>query len=596
MRVKLYMEDWMMTMGMVGLYRLLQDDIEPTPFGFSFDTEVLKKLPECFFNYMIKEYSIAERDKKIMEDNLKYARNEKYFKSNLQQIRKRMSEQQKKVEKYFPEEAKRLRNIVDAVKAIKKPDEYQLLTEQVQQYYDLMKSKKINEKLTINYFKKEIMSDPFFGQPSFLNVIHNAKSKQEQINLFYRDYVEPVLLEANLREIVENETNVDSVFDFLKENNHYQPFRGLLRAVKNKKTVAEIKAYLQEEMPQCAMIDGWFATSNFEEMIFSPLALSKEKAQNFNWNLQKNQPVPLSSLAKLVLFLAPVGVVFYNRKDGFDSQGEYRTYSGFVMSDDTFPEIVKKNETYRIKKKNEDPFDVVVHDLLQHTRDRAGKVMDTLLFIEVHSNYQSKKTLLDYYHMPNYIAYYFKRYGDNLRKIWNKEYREAFTRTALQGIEPISVVFRYLQAIIKRSEDGFSGFIAARELNRIQFLKKGVGDVQNADKKVYVIFKQGQEIRNKLIAERELRAAKTSRYTAEVSKKVNAIAYRLLNAAKAGNVKSFMDTLFRIHMAAEKEVSPIFLNALHEQELKFETVASAFIAGLLSADYQKELGKGASAQ
>ncbi len=596
MKIQLYMEDWMVTMGMVGVHRILQDDVELNPFGLSFEIEVLKTLPERFFDYMVKEYSVAERDKRIMEDNLEYAKNEKYFKSRLQQIRKRMSDQLKKVEKYFGEEADELRNIVNKVKEIQKPDQYQILAEQIHKYYNLMSAKKIDGKLTTNYFKATIMS-PFFGQVSFLNVVNNAKNKQEHIDLFYRDYVEPVLLEARFLELLEKQMDVENILDYLKNNNHYKPFKGILRDIKKKETIAEIKIYLQEEIPKCTLIDGWFATSNFEEMTFSPLALSKKDALNFNWNLQKNQPVPLSSLAKLVLFLAPAGVVFYNRKDGFGSQGVNRQYSGFVMSNDPFPEIIKKNETYRIKKKNEDPFNIVVHDLLQDTRERAGKVTETLLFIEVHSNYQSKKTLLDYYHMPNYLAYYFKQYGDEIGKIRSRDYREAFTRSALKGIEPKSVVFHYLRSVIERNQDGYGGFIAARELNRIQFLKRGVRNLQNEDKKVYVIFKQGQEIRNKLIAERESQAAKASgEYKAGGSKKVNAIAYRLLNAAKAGNEKSFMDTLFRIHMAAEKEVSPIFLNALHEKDLKFETVSSAFIAGLLSAGYKKDTEKGVANQ
>ena len=62
MKIQLYMEDWMITMGMVGLHRILGDDIELNPFGLSFETEILKTLPGRFFDYMIKEYSVAERD------------------------------------------------------------------------------------------------------------------------------------------------------------------------------------------------------------------------------------------------------------------------------------------------------------------------------------------------------------------------------------------------------------------------------------------------------------------------------------------------------------------------------------------------------
>ncbi len=49
-----------------------------------------------------------------------------------------------------------------------------------------------------------------------------------------------------------------------------------------------------------------------------------------------------------------------------------------------------------------------------------------------------------------------------------------------------------------------------------------------------------------------------------------------------------MDTLLRIYMSADRPISPIFLNALHERDLDFATVANAFIAGLLANQYKEE--------
>ncbi len=322
-------------------------------------------------------------------------------------------------------------------------------------------------------------------------------------------------------------------------------------------------------------------------MMFSPLGVTG-KAFNFNWNLESKQPVPLSVLAKLILFLIPAGVVFYSRKDGFGGQGKYRTYAGFVMSDQPFTEIWRMNASFKIKKKDNNPFNEVVCSLLQDTKQRARYVINQLFFLEIHSDYDSKKTLLDYYHMPPYIAEYFQKYGDKLRTIYPRELREAFTRSALKGIDPQEIVFRCLQLSIRQNSSGIGGYIAARELNRIKSLKKGVRDMSKEDKRVYVVFKQGQDLRDKLIKEGKDRAASSEVYTASGSKKINAIAYRLLNAAKTGSKKSFMDTLLRIHMAANQEVSSIFLNVLHEKDLSFEVVSSAFIAGLLSEDYKEQ--------
>ncbi len=154
---------------------------------------------------------------------------------------------------------------------------------------------------------------------------------------------------------------------------------------------------------------------------------------------------------------------------------------------------------------------------------------------------------------------------------------------ALKGIEPKIEVLNYLRRVIERRTHGFGTLVATRELNRIQKLKKGVTDMSKEDKKVYVVFREGQKIRENYLRASDNRATSSDgEYTASGDKKIYSIAYRLLNATKAGNKEGFMDTLFRIHMTAGEQVSSIFLNALHEKDLKFETVASAFISGLLS--------------
>lgn len=589
MRVNIYAEDWMICMGMVGLKRLLKDDIELTKFGLSFDIDVLEKLPEIFFEYMINEFDIAERDYERIKDNFKYAGNEERFQQGLEQIKRTMVIQLKKVTRDFKDQPPEveLREIIENVKLIKKFKQYGLLEEYIEEYYRIMKTQDINEKLTMNYFKTVIMK-PFYGQPSFLNVSKNDFTKEEQMDLFFEDYVKPVILEAKFQEQLSANQEPESIKDFLQENNDYKPFYGILRAIKKKETLEEIQGYIAD-LPRCTFIDGQLATTNFEEMMFSPLGVTG-KAFNFNWDLESRQPVPLSVLAKLILFLVPTGVAFYNRKDGFGGQGEYRTYAGFVMSDQPFTEIYRMNNSFKIKKKDDNPFDEVVYSLLQDTQQRAKYVINQLFFLEIFSEYQTKKTLLDYYHMPPYIAEYFQKYGDKLRAIRPRELREAFTRSALKGIDPQEIVFRCLQVSIRRNSSGIGGYIAARELNRIQALKKGVRNMSKEDKRVYVVFKQGQELRDKLIKAGEDRAASSEVYTASSGKKINAIAYRLLNAAKAGSKKNFMDTLFRIHMAADQKISSIFLNVLHEKDLTFEVVSSAFIAGLLSEDYREQEG------
>ncbi|KHF31304.1 hypothetical protein LR68_00253 [Anoxybacillus sp. BCO1] len=175
-----------------------------------------------------------------------------------------------------------------------------------------------------------------------------------------------------------------------------------------------------------------------------------------------------------------------------------------------------------------------------------------------------------------YLAHYFKQYADGLDSIKPYDYREQFVQYVLRGADPIHVIYHYLRDCIKNERSTNGPYIAVRERNRILQFKKGVRDMATTDKKVSALFMQGREIRDAIIR------------SSGSEKKVTSIAYRLLNAAKAGNRKSFMDTLLRIYMSADRPISPIFLNALHERDLDFATVANAFIAGLLANQYKEE--------
>jgi len=73
--------------------------------------------------------------------------------------------------------------------------------------------------------------------------------------------------------------------------------------------------------------------------------------------------------------------------------------------------------------------------------------------------------------------------------------------------------------------------------------------------------------------------------------KIDGIAYRLLNAAKVRNKKDFMDIVLRLFMSCEKSVPTVFLDVMAEKELDFESIAYAFISGLISEKYEANTGE-----
>ncbi|MEK4608326.1 MULTISPECIES: hypothetical protein [Geobacillus] len=592
MRIELRMGEWMVTMGLVGLYRVFEyglenrlidqqykNSIRIVPQGLELETGVLPLLPRAYFHYLLDEYSTAKRTRERLLSYLGQAKKENLFSTALANIKKTITDTGKKIQQYFPDEP--ISPLLEALKSIKKPEQIEQLEQCIAEFQQLLSKEAINEKLTLNYFKAAVLKS-FFGQVSFLNVSKNHLDLEGHIEQFQADYIVPVQRDLQLEQILRSASAEKDVLRFLDEHVEYEPFKALKRAWKKKPL-----PQMQEELKlvyECMLFPGRIAFYNFEEMIFSPIGITS-KAFNFNWDLQDKQPKPISSLAKLVLFFAPAGAAIYLKKEGLQDQTEYRMYAGFVQSDAPFPEILQKNNHLKQMKQQKDPFDRIVSKLVQSVTKEASYVVDHLFFLEFSSDYDSKKTHLHYYHLPLYLARYFVEYPGKLDYV-HYDYREQFIQDVLRGADPARVIYQYLRDCIENGRSHIGPYIAIRERSRIMQLKRGGKEMEKTDKRVYALYRCGQEIRKAL---EQAGSPKTAdRYSASPSKKISAIAYRLLNAAKAGDRKSFLDTLFRLHMSADQPISPLFLNALHERDLDFPAVANAFIAGLLSQEGQGE--------
>ncbi|MBS2769938.1 type I-B CRISPR-associated protein Cas8b1/Cst1 [Anoxybacillus rupiensis] len=584
MKVELRMGEWMINMGLVGLYRvfeygqkqgIIHDEYKNSmviqPWGIELDTNVLPQLPRAYFLYLLDEYSVARRESEKLDTYMEQAKKEEQFKNAVSSIKKTM-EIGKKVLKYYPN--KELEHILEKMKQIKKYEQFEILTDCVRSFKEVLHEPEVNEKLTFNYFKAAILQ-AFFGQVSFLNVSKTNLNLEGHIEEFQKSYIAPVVCDLGLERVLNQATSSEEVHTFLDQHKDYTVFKQWKRGWK-KKDIAQIREDVKTKLNHCLFFHEHIAFYNFEEMVFSPIGVAKDKAFNFSWHFQDDQPKPLSSLAKMVLFFAPIGVAVYFKNEGVNEQTERRLYAGFVQTDAAFSEILQKNNHFKQLKKQKEPFNKIVSQLIQGIQKESDYVVEHLFFLEFFSEYSSKKTHLHYYHLPMYLAHYFKRYANKLDYIKPYDYREHFVQHVLRGADPIYVIYHYLRDCIKNGKSTIGPYIAVRERNRIMQFKKGVKDMTAADKRVSALFLQGKEIREAMIQ------------SSGSDKKVTSIAYRLLNAAKAGNKKSFMDTLFRVYMSVDRPIAPIFLNALHERDLDFATVANAFISGLLAGQYKEE--------
>ncbi|MNW30092.1 hypothetical protein D3C74_69670 [compost metagenome] len=626
----------MLTAGLIGLTRIFDpyeqgthDDLPPIAHrtGITLTEEHIEQFPERYIRWLIREYSIVKRDVSRMQWSLEQLNrslgnldNDSDQKRQLtpkiqdtaKQIRKSINEQVKKVEKYFPKttEHQNLVLLLQQLDTLSKNKDAYLYADQiqqsVQQYEKIMSTPMINEKLTLNYVKAVILG-VFFGQASILQPVFNSKSIEQHIEQLNKDFALPALRELQLYDALNRHSSDSDIVHVLEEYSEtYKPFKDWLKLMKKNKMTEEGYDFFKNHVLPCSFIDGVPATQSYEEMTFSPLALSKKNAVNFSWNFDKNLPIPISAIARLIFFAVPAGLAVYNRRLGTEEFNENKRFFGMVMTQNTFTENVKNNNTYRTHRNGGSTLGEVIHGLLEEAKDKAKKIhKQSYFFIELHSEYQAKKTLLDYYHMPPYLASFLSTHGDKLFGIRQTQAKEKILRALLQGLDPKEAIYELLrQAIapqnlneaarnIESQRLADSAYQASLARKRILESKKGEMEMTNYDKTIGHVYEQGVKLRKRFIATRFTEDGEGSAHQAGGRKKLDGIAYRLLNTAKAGNASDFLDTVLRMYLSANAasarqnpsggylEVPSILVDGYKEGGLDFDTIAITFVAGLL---------------
>lgn len=600
MKLKLYTDDYLMAMGAVGLKRLVNANEEKqwvnrdiTDHGLKFEQDhiavskdLLTVLPELYFHYLLDYYSVAKRD----ERRLQVVGNPRVSLENqLNQLKTTVKDGTDKVKKYFADRSEfaELKQCYEEVKKLKAKDAAGQLETYKDKYLSLMKTKDIDEKLTLNFVKSVVLQH-MYGQPSFLNVSKSSLTLAEQIEMMRQDYVEPVLLDMEIKNLLETkpwtEFEKKRLLDLLNTAPSNTTYKNWNRKIK-KMAAEKIPDYFDQQL-RCIFFEEYLAAYNYEEMIFSPLGVSANKAFNFSWNLGSKQSVPLSSWARLVFFLIPIGVVPYTRymsSDSKQNKDRYETFYTFVYCNGTPEMIFNDNERLRNLEQNES-FDRLIPKLLERERYKARQhAKSDLLFIEFNSNYESKKTIMNYYHIPPHVVRYFDT--DGLQKIHfisDRSLRDTFIRLIMESIDPAPEIWKHLRIVIREGISVHSVWSAWQERLKLENLKRGRDPMDNS-KSIHYLYFEGKKVRDKLIRV-SVQRGESAGYASGGDKRATGIAYRLLNAAKAGNKKQFLDTVIRLYLQVDLPIPQSFLNVLHEKKLDFPSVAGAFITGLLSGD------------
>lgn len=555
------MGEWFFTQSLVGYKKILEhygEKVVTTYDGIVIEKRHLETLADAFFNYYLKEYSVANREKKVIRFL------HKQFKDGDQSIKtdlnKRLNDIKKKVEKYFSEteSGKQLMEAADLYRNEKKykPE----MDEWIQTFLDTLSFSEIDQKLTVNFFKA-VHLNPYFGQVSILNVSNNSKSIEEQKEIFYKDFVLPVLEEWAIFHSIEtgNYEELQKVMDRIES----KVLHPLIRQLKKKETMDEINEWIQQEIHKCSFTGFPIALHSFEEGIFVPLALSIGKAINMTWDANGKDLLPLCSLARLLIFCSQAGATI--------SQGK----SVFVFYGGSFDEIYQTNQFYSIQKSANKTFDEIVFDIVREQKLRARFLKDYYLIYEYTSDYQAKKTLLNYMVMTPNIATLFSEHSKLFDHI-HYTIKSNFIRFLLQGVDTKHFIIQILRDKIKNSYSALEVIRMVQIRHFHQLYAKEEFDVDRSQQKRYVwtLVKSAEQVKMKINNE----------------KKAQGIAYRLLNAVRSNDKNTFMDTVMRTYISCDLEMPGLLLEALHENKMDFATVGNAWIAGLVSKS--KDLNKG----
>ncbi|AJS57311.1 type I-B CRISPR-associated protein Cas8b1/Cst1 [Paenibacillus sp. IHBB 10380] len=641
--IEIIAEDWMMTAGLIGLTRLFDKEEYPsfqTNRGIILTEEQIQQFPEKYIRWLIQNHSIVKRDvgrmewsidqvgraKLVSDHNTDAEQQEKLTVKVIEaakHLRKSIGDQAKKVEKYFSDapEYQELLTLIERLEILSKNKEAYIEADQIKQarddYERIMSVPFINERLTLNYVRS-VMLEPFFGQTSILQKTFASKSTQQFIEQLDKDFARPALQDLQLyaeRQKEITESDISALLQEHSETNKY--YRKWLKLTKKLKTPQEVYDFLENEVLRCSLIDGLLATQSFEEKSFVPLGVSKNNSYNFSWDFDRDISIPMSAIARLVLFAVPIGLAMYNRRMGTEEFNENKRFFGMVMTQNSFIENVNNNNTYYTLRSGGNTMGEAITGLLDESRDKARKIhQQSYFFIELHSDYSAKKTLLEYYHMPPYLATFLSSYGKTLHLIHHTHAKDTFLRAVLKGQDPKETIYELLRVSIKptlnssnpteiakvaeskRLADSAYHAVIARK--RILQAKKGEQEMANYDEKISRINKQGKILGICLTSGRSADYGEGKVYQASGRKKLDGIVYRLLNAAKSGNKAEFMDTVFRMYMSANTsiarknsssdkymEVSSDFLEGFKENGLDFDTIASSFIAGLLGQNSEE---------
>ncbi len=595
------------TRGIVGFLRILEENDDEFAIRknnyIEFDTENLRNFHKYYFNYFFKKYNVAENVENRTKNSFEYLENnieivwddkerekerKDKIKSNKKYIKEAIKKQLDKIKKVDENTYEEMKEQYDEIDKVTTKQE---IIEIKEKLISNIKKDNINKRLTLNLFKS-ILSNTYYGQPSFLNVVKTALSYEEQQEVMYKDYISNIVETGFINDIMQNKYDIEKIREYMenaKRSNITKDIEKIYSKIEKdyiekSKTIEDIQKYLKEKViKRCSMCENEIGlTTNYSEGNFVPLAISSDNARNFFWN--QNVKMPICDICKLILFCIPAGMTTITKT--IKENGEYREKQilSFVNYDTGIERLYKTNINFgnksRYENRNGNPYSELILDIVEQDKQVSMWQLENIFVVELEAEYGAYSRI-EYFNIKRYMSLFFKDYAQKtLSKIWDYRYRLQIVDYIMKNKDIKYTINDRLRDEIKKGEkkNGYNSFLATQTRIILNVLKKEgkeVDDIKKNNDKLYVIYNLGVQIHSELKSKGE-------------DNKLDGYTYKMLNSIKAGNKKEFMDIVIRLHIAMGKDVSPIFIEIMQTTGLDFESIGHSFLAGLISNKYEKK--------
>ena len=601
MKAKIYLSDWFYNAGIVGFYRIFKDKekLEIKDNYIEFDTKELRNFADEYFEYFFIQYNVAERTMqrvannfKIISQNLTKEPNNKEDENRIKEAIKTQKTYFKntikgqliKIKKFDEDTYETISNAMNKIDEIKDKEQVQELDEIYALIKENLEKTNINQKLTMNFFKS-ILSNSYFGQPSFLNVVKSSLPYEEQKEVMYKDYISNIIEMDFIKDILSNKYDINEIKEIINKKDQSQLTNQIIKIYQNilkKKDLNQIQEYLKEKaLSDCSMCNSEeILPSQYSEGNFIPLAVSSDNMSNFFWN--QNVNLQICDICKLILFCIPAGVtsIIKTVKDN----GEYKEQNvySFVNYDTNITELIKTNNNFRDRSKKEktnyNPYAEIILDIVDQNKQISNWQLENIFVVEFDAEYRAFSRM-EYFNITRPVAEFFTKYAtDSLNKIKDYKYRVQVVDYILKNKDTkIIINNRIRDNFTNDIKNNIDSYYATKARMNINLLKKGDKNMEGTEKnnkKLGAIYNIG-------IATREKFKQKN------MENKLDGYIYKMLNCIKQGNKNDFMDIIIRLHISIEESISPIFIESMKEGDLAFEDIGHSYLAGLASNRYEK---------